>query len=216
MNNNNLNIFERLLAITNELGKVEKSLNVSTGKGGSYKALSEGDVLAAVKPLEAEFGVFSYPVNREVVDSQVLPSDGQKKTYFLRIKTTYRFVNVNNPAEFIDICSFGDGIDTGDKGCGKAITYSDKYALMKLYKIETGEDPDQFASPQDSNNNIASEFAAGYDLASEKQLNILKQYYTGANLTKLLKCNNISAIEELPKKKATELIKSIYENVSLP
>lgn len=213
MTNNSLNLFERLLAITKELGKVEKSLNVSTGKG-SYKALSEGDVLAAIKPLETEFGVFSYPVNREVVDSQILAADGQKKTFFLRIKTTYRFVNVNNPAEFIDICSFGDGIDTGDKGCGKAITYSDKYALMKLYKIETGEDPDQFASPQ--NSNIAAELTTGYDLVSEKQLNILKQYYTGANLTKLLKCNNISAIEELPKKKATELIKGIYENVSLP
>ena len=30
---------------------------------------------------------------------------------------------------------------------GKAMTYADKYALMKAYKIMTGDDPDQNKSP---------------------------------------------------------------------
>ena len=33
--------------------------------------------------------------------------------------------------------------ENSKKGSGKAMTYSDKYALMKAYKISTGEDVDE-------------------------------------------------------------------------
>lgn len=60
--------------------------------------------------------------------------------------TIYRFVNIDKPEEYIDIDTYGDGVDSGDKAPGKAMTYSDKYALMKAYKIITGDDPDQISS----------------------------------------------------------------------
>ena len=44
-----LNIFQRLSAITAGITRVAKNLNVGTGKT-SYKAVGEADVLAAVKP----------------------------------------------------------------------------------------------------------------------------------------------------------------------
>ena len=44
--------------------------------------------------------------------------------------------------------TFAEGIDAQDKGSGKAMTYGDKYALMKAYKISTGDDPDQTASEE--------------------------------------------------------------------
>jgi hypothetical protein len=55
-------------------------------------------------------------------------------------------VNIEAPEEYIETETISDGIDSGDKGGGKAMTYGDKYALMKVYKISTGEDPDQTAS----------------------------------------------------------------------
>ena len=42
--------------------------------------------------------------------------------------------------------------------------------------------------------------------ASPKQIEVLKKTYTGENLTKLLEANNITAIEELPMAKASEII----------
>ncbi|MBR3243048.1 MAG: ERF family protein, partial [Parasporobacterium sp.] len=39
--------------------------------------------------------------------------------------------------------TYGDGVDSQDKAPGKAMTYGDKYALLKAYKIITGDDPDQ-------------------------------------------------------------------------
>ena len=145
-----LNIYQRLLAIENELTNVAKNLSVGVGKS-SYKAVGEADVLKAVKPLEAKYGVYSYPSSRRIVESAVLENEATdynnnkviKKSFFERIETVYRFVNVDNPSEYIEITSYGDGIDTGDKSVGKACTYADKYALLKAYKIITGDDPDQ-------------------------------------------------------------------------
>lgn len=143
------NIFKRLLAISAEIETVAKNLSVNMGKS-SYKATGEADVLRAVKPLEAAHGVYSYPVKRTIIESGQLESvdynGNAKKQLYLRLEITYRFVNVDNPDEFIEITSYGDGIDSGDKATGKAMTYADKYALLKAYKIVTGDDPDQNGS----------------------------------------------------------------------
>lgn len=201
-----LNIYQRLLKITEELKTVEKSLNVKVTDKSSYKAVSERDVLDAVKPLEVKHGVYSYAFDRNVIDSGVLTSTRREyevKQLYLRLETIYRFVNVDNPSEYIDIKSYGDGIDTGDKATGKAMTYADKYALLKAYKISTGDDPDQ--EPSDELK------AYKDDKASEKQIAMLKSYYQGEQLQKLLAYNKLSKIEDMPKAKASELIKKIME-----
>ena len=144
------NIFQRLSAITLELSTVAKNLEVGTGKS-QYKAVGEADVLRAVKPLEAKHGVYSYPYSRRIIESGTIENETidyqtkekiVRKSLFERIETIYRFVNVDNPTEYIDITTYGDGIDTQDKSVGKAMTYGDKYALLKAYKIITGDDPD--------------------------------------------------------------------------
>ena len=150
-----MNIFEKMLAITSELQTVAKNMTVQQTKSSSYKAVAERDVLDAVKPLEAKFGIYSYPYSRSILESNILDSEScingqavKKTTYMTRIDTVYRFVNVEKPDEYIDITSFAEGIDSQDKGSGKAMTYADKYALMKAYKISTGDDPDQEASKE--------------------------------------------------------------------
>lgn len=152
-----MNIYQRMSKITEELQTVAKNLTVDTGKGRGYKAVSERDIIDAVKPLEAKYGVYSYPYSRETVAAEILESESEyngkvtkKSTFYTRIKTTYRFVNIDEPSEFIDTDVYSVGIDSQDKGDGKAMTYGDKYALMKAYKISTGDDPDQDASKDEN------------------------------------------------------------------
>lgn len=147
------NIMQRMAAITADLQTVAKNLSVETGRGNSYKAVSERDIIDAVKPLETKHGVYSYPASRRVIESQILESENEyngkvtkKTTFYERIETQYRFVNVDDPLDYIETTTFAEGIDSQDKGSGKAMTYADKYALMKAYKISTGDDPDQTAS----------------------------------------------------------------------
>ena len=151
-----MNIYQRIDAITAELAVVGKNLTVQTGKAGSYKAVGERDIIDAVKPLEHKYGVVSFPVSREILDDTMLESEGtdyngnpvKRTTFYIKIRTKYRFVNIDKPEDFIETETISDGIDSGDKGGGKAMTYGDKYALMKVYKISTGEDPDQKASEE--------------------------------------------------------------------
>ena len=151
-----LNSFERVSLITAEIGSVTKDLKVGEGEK-SYQATSEGSVLSAVKPLEEKYRVFSYAVTREketqIIEKEYTWNGQQRKIRLVKvdITATYRFVNIDNPKEYIETISYGTGLDTGDKAAGKAMTYADKYALMKMYKISTGNanDPDSYSSPDD-------------------------------------------------------------------
>ena len=153
-----MNIYEKLAAITAELNAVAKNLKVGEGRS-AYKAVGEADVLAAVKPLEEKYGVYSYPASRKIVDSDVITTkkqytdqrtgavqESETSKFFMRVETVYRFVNTEKPEECVEVTTYGDGVDSGDKAPGKAMTYGDKYALLKAYKIITGDDPDQTAS----------------------------------------------------------------------
>lgn len=140
-----MNLFQKMSAITKEVAIVGKNLEVALPNGNGYKAVGEADVLRAVKPIEEKYGVYSYPAHREIVESGEIVTTtkyGERKSLHVRIETTYRFVNVEEPTEFIEITTYGDGVDSQDKAPGKAMTYADKYALLKAYKIQTGEDPD--------------------------------------------------------------------------
>lgn len=210
-----LNIYQRLLKITEELKTVEKNLNVPVSAKNSYKAVSERDVLDAVKPLEAKYGVYSYAYDRKIIENGELVSNKkdfqtgeikEQKQLYMRLEVTYRFVNVDNPQEYIEIKTYGDGIDTGDKATGKAMTYADKYALLKAYKISTGDDPDQEASDE-----LKSYKDEKDEKASPKQLATISKYYKDDSLQKLLNTNNITKLEDLPKAKASELISKLYE-----
>lgn len=151
-----MNIYEKLMLISNEVESLSRDLNVEMSNGKNYSAISEKAVLDAIKPLEIKHRVYSYPVKRtrnsQVMRREWKDANGQVRYTTLlvdRIDVTYRFVDVDNPQDYIDVDSFGTGIDTGDKGPGKAMTYADKYALMKAYKLSAGNaiDPDTFGSP---------------------------------------------------------------------
>ena len=202
-----LNIYEKMSCITTAIKPVEKKLDIAITKNKSYKAVSERDVIDNIKPIESLYRVYSYPIKREIVENEVFTKEteyGVANTLFLRLKTIYRFVNLDLPEEFIDIETYGDGLDTGDKAPGKAMTYADKYALLKAYKVSTGsENDEETVSLEGYSNNVK--------LASPKQVKMLSEYYTGENLDILLTKNNINSIEELPMAKASELISSIIK-----
>lgn len=196
------NIYQKMSEITTTINKVAKNLKVGVGQN-QYKAVGEADILEAVKPIEAEHGVYSYPASRKVVKEEdyITKSEyngkvTERTNLFLRIETVYRFVNVDKPEEYIEIIGYGDGMDTQDKAPGKAMTYSDKYCLMKAYKIETGDDPDQKASeevkrakkPEPKEEKIAPETVKNITeliTVSDSDVNALLKYYGVKDLSEM-------------------------------
>ena len=202
-----MNIYEKLSAITAEIGVVEKNLNVKVSSNSSYKAVSERDVLDAVKPIEQKYRVYSYPANRKIVDRDVLTKETEyngtitrTNTLFMRVETVYRFVNIDKPDEFIETTVYGDGLDTGDKASGKAMTYADKYALMKAYKLSTGDDPDKEASPEHGYEKKAE------PKATTKQIALVEDLYTDEEIERICKKAKITKIEDLTIAQASALI----------
>ena len=202
-----MNIYEKMSAITAEIGVVEKNLNVKVNSNSSYKAVSERDVLDAVKPIEQKYRVYSYPANRKIVDCDVLTKETEyngtitrTNTLFMRVETVYRFVNIDKPDEFIETTVYGDGLDTGDKASGKAMTYADKYALMKAYKLSTGDDPDKEASPEHGYEKKAE------PKATTKQIALVEDLYTDEEIERICKKAKITKIEDLTVAQASALI----------
>lgn len=205
-------IYKKMLLATEKIGKVAKNLNVDMGKN-SYKAVGEKDVLEAVKPIEIELGIYSYPVSRKVIETNVFTIlkeyNGDKKEsnqLFMRVETVYRFVNVDNPNEYIDITTYGDGVDSQDKAPGKAMTYADKYALLKAYKIETGDDPDKEASGELKSFKTGDKKAS---LATADQIEKIKSKLDEENIKKALELVKKAKLEELTLLEASSLLKNI-------
>jgi hypothetical protein len=139
-----MNLFEKIQAVSMEVMNLEKDMMVGSGNY-AYKAISDTMVTLAVKKAEAKYRILSVPIKQKLVDSQVLKVvDGPKESYLYvdNIKMTIRIYDLDEPTQFVEVESYGKGIDKGDKGFGKAATFARKYALLNAYKIATGEDPD--------------------------------------------------------------------------
>ena len=214
-----MNIYQRIDAITAELAVVAKNLTVQASKTSSYKAVGERDIIDAVKPLEHKYGVVSFPVRREILDDETLENETtdykgnpvKKTTFYIKIRTTYRFVNIDKPEEYIETETISDGIDSGDKGGGKAMTYGDKYALMKVYKISTGEDPDQTAS-EPSNYQKATQFADPDAKISAETVQLIQKMAVDAKVE--LKTVLTKPVDELTNKQAGSLMQSLKKRIT--
>lgn len=199
------NIYQKMLMATEKIETVKKELTVGKGQN-QYKAVAEKEVLEAVKPIEIELGIYSYPYSRKVIDTNILTTTSEyngdvkeKNQLFMRLETIYRFINVDNPSEFMDVTTYGDGVDSQDKAPGKAMTYADKYALLKAYKIETGDDPDKEAS-----GHLKKVAITNTGKASEKQVKMMEDLKV--NIEAVKKVYGVDKFEDLTIGQASEII----------
>lgn len=122
------NIHQRLAAAMQRVTYIQKE----SKKGMNYTIVSHDAVTAKVRPVLLEEGIVYYPIRCDHAQNGNRAECGM----------TVRFVNVDEPSDFFDVQTFGYGVDTQDKGPGKAMSYAVKYALLKAMGLETGDDAD--------------------------------------------------------------------------
>ena len=132
-----MNIYQKLLAARQEIGYLQKDGKVAFGST-SYKAITDEKVMTTVRPILDKYGIVMF------VESIDMSRNGTLTEAVI----SWRFVNAEKPDEYILVQSAGQGADTQDKGAGKAMTYSRKYALLNTLLIPTGEDPDRISSEE--------------------------------------------------------------------
>ena len=125
-----LNIYQRVLAVMDDLYYVQKE---DKKVNGQYTFVSHDAVSAAIHPFLVKHRIVVTPT---VIDHTI---DGNRTV----VNVEVNFVNADIPEEKITINSIGYGIDNQDKGIGKAVSYATKYAFLKMFVLETGDDPEQ-------------------------------------------------------------------------
>ena len=132
-----MNIYEKILSIMQDVQYLAKDDHVKFGST-DYKALSEEKVTSTMRDELIKNKLVVFPIAQE----------SNRVGNITHVDTKYRMVNVEDPNEFIEIVSCGDGADSQDKGSGKAMTYAFKYMWLRVFALPTGEDPDKISSAE--------------------------------------------------------------------
>jgi hypothetical protein len=151
----NLNIYQKLIEVRKAVPYLKKEAH---GKQYSYTGSSQ--VLASVREKMDELGLLLIPriTGKEITESQIEFKDDngnvtkRTTTYFTELIMTMTWVNAENPEETIECPWYGQGVDiAGEKGVGKALTYAEKYFILKQFNIATDkDDPDAFQGKAES------------------------------------------------------------------
>lgn len=142
-----MNIYQKLVEVRKSVDYLKKESN-----SNQYAYTGSAQVLASVRDKINEMGLLLIP---RITDKNLLTEtieyvekDKPKKTttYFTELNMTFTWINSENPDEQIECPWYAQGVDiAGEKGVGKALTYAEKYFILKFFNIPTDkDDPDTF------------------------------------------------------------------------
>ncbi len=224
------NIYQKINEVMKEIEYLTKDDKVEYGNT-KYTAISEEKVTTEVRKQLVKQGIAIIPIQQESSIKELIRTD-KNVNMLTTVHVRYRIQNIDDVNDFIEAESNGSGVDTQDKGVGKAMTYAYKYMLLRTFAIPTGEDPDKIASAETDakiekevkNKKIAAksqqpatvtkvtetEAKAAYALMTRKGLDVVKnleQNYGISNTKDLTKQQYMSIIKKvtaLPDKKVEE------------
>jgi hypothetical protein len=192
-----LNLFQRINEVRKSISYLQKDKSVSTGSG-SYRAITHDQVTGMVREHMVKNGIVSYPVLVESISMPKEVNANMETAKQFRYEATYdfTFVNVDDSADSLTIRIQAHAMDNADKAPGKALSYAKKYAVLKLFEIETGEDEE---SPyQDKEEfNIAVYISL---LEQSENINDLQSAYMTAKQA-AVKANDSSGLKAIAAKK---------------
>ena len=120
----------RLWFAAGEIGQLDKDGKVKIGKDGGYDYITHDNVTMHAKAAFQKHGILPVPTVLEH------SKDGNRT----ELKVRVRFVNVDHPEDCIEMDGFGYGVDSSDKGPGKAYSYALKYIYMKALMLNSADD----------------------------------------------------------------------------
>lgn len=141
-----MNIYQKINEVMKSIEYLTKDDQVAFGNT-KYKAISEEKVTTAVREQLVKQGIVIIPVQQQAENKELIRTDKQVNM-LTTVHVRYRIQNIDDVNDYIEVESTGTGVDTQDKGVGKAMTYAYKYMLLRTFAIPTGEDPDKISSAE--------------------------------------------------------------------
>lgn len=151
-----------------------RSLAANTeGQTGAakYNYVSGAKLLGVIRPLMDKLGLI---LTQEVVDIKNEPitymtRNGEKTEMFTTAHIRFTWVDTEDGSQVVNDF-FANGMNAWDKGLGSALTYAERYYLMKTFHIATDEDDvdalvkDEAIKPQPSQAVMARRKAADREI----------------------------------------------------
>jgi len=216
-----MNLYEKIVAIMQDVAYLQKDDNVGTEKS-SYKAISEEKVTSAVRESMIKNKIVILPVKQTTeeifteYEKEAYGKTEKKQRLMTRVDTTYKIINAEKPEESIEVVSSGSGVDSQDKGIGKAMTYAYKYMLLRSFAIPTGNDPDKIHNDELEKSGTITKEKPKYELTIEtlKILNeTIKKVGWDNKIEAMRNKYNVTALKYLSEEQAKSIIASCKKHM---
>lgn len=193
------------MAIYKKLLEIQKKINGlgKDSKGYNYQYVSGSKVLGSIKPLMNEYGLI---LKQEVVETSATPA-GEKDVLFT---VNMRFTWVDVETGETDVNTFaGAGCNGKDKGIASALTYAERYFLLKYFHIATDEDDvDYYDNSQPSKVEI-KENEKELEEKINKSIEMIEFKYSEGEIEKMLAKLHKKSLKECDQKQLKQIFKGV-------
>lgn len=147
-------IAKAILKVMEEVKGIDKSMTIGNG-ASSYKGVPDQEVKKIIGEAMQRNGLCILPTAVESStkidrwEEETQYGKKSKQSVFSEVKTKYLLLH--SSGESIELAGYGHGVDSQDKGAGKATTYALKYTLLYMFLVPTGKIDDADNTHSDSN-----------------------------------------------------------------
>ena len=145
-----MSIYEKILEVRKSVPYLKKET-----KGYNYKYVKGSQVLGALREKLDELGLLLRPEiigatyqetkTPKAEKTETKTPKEEKTENLVKIEMLFTWYNVHKPEEKIECRWVSMGQNEREKGIGSAITYAERYFLLKFFMIATDElDPDAY------------------------------------------------------------------------
>lgn len=135
-----MNLYQKLVKIQSEVKALGKDSNAGYGSS-AYPYVSGSKVLDAIKPRMCELGLLLVQqvdsIENERIDYQT--KGGAKSELLSKVMMTFTWIDAET-GDTLPVKFGANGMNNWDKGLGSALTYAERYFLLKFFHIPTDED----------------------------------------------------------------------------
>jgi hypothetical protein len=176
-----MNLYQKLVAIQKEVRGAQK--DSSAGQGfTSYPYVSGTKLLNLIRPRMDKHGLLLVQqvdsIENERMDYQT--AKGSKSELLSKVTMTFTWID-SESGETLPVKFAANGMNNWDKGLGSALTYAERYFLLKFFHIPTDEDDVDALPPRGNEAEVKPKSRPPYDKAKWKSA--VKKHAEGEDMT---------------------------------
>ena len=137
-------VYAAINAVQRDIAIVGISKSNTTTGGAKFNFRGIDDVYNALSPIMAKHGLIVAPRYSDRAFVERKSSNGNS-LFYITVTGHFDFISTVDGSKHT-VTTFGEAIDSGDKGTNKAMAIAHKYALLQVFAIPTegDNDPDNY------------------------------------------------------------------------